>query len=191
MGNSTFWVLMPMPAAGVERFAPRLRPPVAEHAADPRTREWWRRWAADPNGEQAFHAFHERAFDGPLDEHVDVVYEAWELGQATGPYVHLAARKGSPMAGLAYAIGPERFARLPGWFGDFLLTPEQARAALPAVEAAFDLDGAARATAVERLVEALPECWDGPERILDEVLPVWRAAVEAGHGLFGTQVTPT
>ncbi|WP_416874193.1 hypothetical protein [Kitasatospora sp. SC0581] len=62
------------------------------------------------------------------------------------------------------------------------------RAALPAVEAVFDLDGAERRAAERRALDAL---WtDDLSGLFDAVLPVWRAAAEAGHGLIGAQFVP-
>ncbi|MFD8707703.1 hypothetical protein ACFV1W_34830 [Kitasatospora sp. NPDC059648] len=81
---------------------------------------------------------------------------------------------------------------MPGWFGDLLLSPDEVKASLPAVEAVFALDEEERARVVERAPEVLVEGYnsDGIEAMVDGVVPVWRAAAETGQGLFATQVGP-
>ncbi|MFG2254434.1 hypothetical protein [Streptomyces mirabilis] len=37
----------------------------------------------------------------------------------------VVARKAGPFSASAYALGPDAVLRLPGWFGDFLLTPSR------------------------------------------------------------------
>ncbi|MER7753170.1 hypothetical protein [Kitasatospora sp. NPDC097643] len=189
MSFTAHWALMRMTAADVDRFAPRIRPLLAEHTAEPRIRELRRRWEAGLTDEQAFF---ELAAACPLDDHIEVVFEAWEAGHHTGPYLHASCRKSYPMAGLAHGLGPERFAALPGWFGDLLLDPDEVRATLPAVEAALTLDGETRAAVIARASEVLVEGFnEGADALLDGILWMWRAAAEAGHGLIGAQVVPT
>ncbi|MET8625297.1 hypothetical protein ABZW30_16355 [Kitasatospora sp. NPDC004669] len=161
MGFVAMWILMPLPAAEAERFLPQLFPPPQSDPPD----------------------------FCPLDDRIETLYELWEICQHAGPWVSVSALSRYPIHGLADALGPERFARLPPGLEAFQLDPAAVRASLPAVEAVFTMDEATRAEAGERLWIAL----DGSREpdLLDGVLPVWRAAVEAGHGLIGAQVVPT
>ncbi|MET8625298.1 hypothetical protein ABZW30_16360 [Kitasatospora sp. NPDC004669] len=180
------WFLIPAPAAAVERHGPRLRALLAERAADPDNRELLRRWRRDGLRPEEL----EWLASGPLGQDPDGLYDAWnDCGKEIGPYVCVSARNRYPVLGLAHALGPERLAGLPGWFGDMVLTPEEAEAALPAVEAVFDLDNAARAAAEERALEVLRGT-DDVSGLFDAVVPVWRATVEAGHGMIGAQLIP-
>jgi len=49
----------------------------------------------------------------------------------------IAVRKGDPVAALYYGLGYRAAHALPGHFGCFLLTADQARAAFPEIEAAL------------------------------------------------------
>ncbi len=178
------WFLIPAPAEAVERHGPRLRGALAAHAAEPGNRELRRRWEREGLGPEEL----ECLAVGPLGEDLDALYAAWEDCGKAGPYAAVSARNRYPVLGVAHGLGPERMAALPGWFGDVVLTPEELRASLPAVEAVFDLDGAARAAAEERAVEVLRS--DCPGDLFDVAVPVWRAAAAAGHGLIGAQLVP-
>ncbi|MER7753171.1 hypothetical protein [Kitasatospora sp. NPDC097643] len=185
MGYSIMWVLVPAPAGVVERYGPRLRPLVEAEAALPSSRELWARWEQgllDGDGLLDVAC-------GPLGEHLDVLYEAWDGCADAGAGLAVSARNRYPVAGLAHGLGPERFAALPGWFGDLLLDPDEVRASLPAVEAAFALDATAYEAAVDRAYVLLNDAYRLGE-LFDGVLPVWRAAAEAGHGLIGAQIVP-
>ncbi|WP_158714163.1 hypothetical protein [Kitasatospora aureofaciens] len=84
------------------------------------------------------HQFIDAAGPSALDERICLVYEAWERGYDKAlPHLAVSVRKGYPATAMAFALGPERTAALPGWFGDLILTPEQVRQTLPAVEQAF------------------------------------------------------
>ncbi|MFE5585364.1 hypothetical protein [Kitasatospora sp. NPDC056531] len=186
MSYSGMWFLIPAPAGAVERHGPRLRALLAEHAADPDNRELLRRWGRDGLGPEEL----EWLASGPLGQDPNGLYDAWnDCEKDIGPYVCVSARNRYPVLGLAHALGPERLAGLPGWFGDMVLTPEEVRAALPAVEAVFDLDAAARAAAEERALEVLRGT-DDVSGLFDAVVPVWRATVEAGRGMIGAQLIP-
>ncbi|MFG2842666.1 hypothetical protein ACGF12_05760 [Kitasatospora sp. NPDC048296] len=185
MSYAGMWFLIPAPAEAVERHGPRLRALLAEHAADPGNRELLRRWERDGLGPDEL----ECLATGPLGEDPDGLYAAWSDCGEIGPCVVVSARNRYPVLGLAHALGPERLAGLPGWFGDLVLTPEEVAAALPAVEAVFDLDAAARAAAEERALAVLRGT-DDVSGLFDAVVPVWRATVEAGQGLIGAQLIP-
>ncbi|MGW2376219.1 MULTISPECIES: hypothetical protein [Kitasatospora] len=192
MSFTALWVLLPLTAADVERFAPLVHPVLAEHAGQPGIRDLRRRWEAGELGVADWNAFMELTGACPLDDHLDVFMDVCDAYDQGDPYLAASARKGYPIAGLAHGLGPERFAGLPGWFGDFLLTPAEAKAALPAVEAVFDLDDAERERVLRRAPEALTEGFGAhePEALLDGMVPFWCSVVRAGKGLFAAQVTP-
>lgn len=56
----------------------------------------------------------------------------------------VAVRKGEPATALHHGLGAEASSRLPGWFGDFLLTADEARAVLPGAESVLALTGPRR-----------------------------------------------
>ncbi|MFI9362426.1 hypothetical protein ACIG5E_15445 [Kitasatospora sp. NPDC053057] len=187
MSYSGVWFLIPAPAAAVERHGPRLRALLDEHAADPGNVELRRRW--ERGGALSTDEL-EGLVPGPLGQDPNGLYEAWnDCGKEIGPYVCVSARNRYPVLGLAHALGPERLAGLPGWFGDLVLSPEEVRAALPAVEAVFDLDDAERAAAEERARDVLRGT-DDVSGLFDAVVPVWRATVAAARGMIGAQLIP-
>ncbi|MCX4744278.1 hypothetical protein OG455_01905 [Kitasatospora sp. NBC_01287] len=208
MSATGIWVLLPVPDEAVARFAPLLDPPVARQRQAARTRRLWRDWQAAPelvgglrqvgaNGralEEASEAFQELSGACPLDAHIETVYELWGHGDQQGPLLTAGCRKGHPAAALAHGLGPARFARLPGWFGDLTIGSARVRAELPHVEAALDLTSAERRAAEERTVTWLCESGDGDAAeaaaMLDGIVPVWQAAARAGRGLSGAMVIP-
>jgi hypothetical protein len=99
------------------------------------------------------------------------------------------ARKASPFAALAYALGPDAVLQLPGWFGDFLLDAEQLRSRLPEAEEALALTGTRRRDAVERIHAWMTGSGDDPnhdaDELLDGPLRVLRHAARTGRGAAG------
>lgn len=187
MSYSGMWFLVPAPAEAVERHGPRLRGLLAEHAADPGAVGLRGRWE---RGEDLGVDELEALASGPLGEDVNGLYAAWnDCGTDIGPYVCVSARNRYPVLGLAHALGPERLAGLPGWFGDMVLTPAEVRAALPAVEAVFALDDTERAAARARALEVLRGT-DDVSGLFDAVVPMWRATAAAGRGIIGAQLIP-
>ncbi|MFE4393596.1 MULTISPECIES: hypothetical protein [Streptomycetaceae] len=184
MSYQAMWFLIPAPADVVERHGPRLRTLLDAHAADPGNRALRRRWEREGLAPEEL----EELAVGLLGEDPDGLYAVWEDCGTAGPCAAVQARNRYPVLGLAHGLGPERTAGLPGWFGDVVVGPEEVRAALPAVEAVFDLDGAERRAAERRALDALRT--DDLSGLFDAVLPVWRAAAEAGHGLIGAQFVP-
>ncbi|MET8540444.1 hypothetical protein ABZW03_07285 [Kitasatospora sp. NPDC004799] len=185
MSYQATWFLIPAPAAAVERHGPRLRALLDAHAAEPGNRALRRRWEA---GEHLAPDELEGLVAGPLGADPDGLYAAWEECGRAGPCAAVPARSRYPVLGLAHGLGPRRTAGLPGWFGDVVLTPEEVRASLPAVEAVFALDTAERRAAEDRAREALRT--DDLAGLFDAAVPVWRAAAGAGHGLIGAQLVP-
>ncbi|KJS55830.1 hypothetical protein VM98_10775 [Streptomyces rubellomurinus subsp. indigoferus] len=179
------WFLVLAPAGAVERHGPALRAQLAEHAAAPGTRALWRRWEREELGFDELEAL----ASGPFGLDVEAMYAVWEDCAGLRPYGAVSARNRFPMLGLAHALGPERIRELPGWFGDLVLSPDEVRSTLPAVEALFALDGAARVEAERRAEQALRSA-DPVGDLFDTAVPIWRAAAEGGHGLIGAQIVP-
>ncbi|MFD5466073.1 hypothetical protein ACFWIQ_25040 [Kitasatospora sp. NPDC127059] len=187
------WCLVPMAADTITHYWKDLAPAVEAEAALPASRDLLRWWQQAGSSEATMHRFLDAAGPSALDERICVVYEAWERGHDEAlPHLAVAARKAYPAAAMAFALGPERHAGLPGWFGDLALTPEQVRQALPAVERAFTWTTRTRDQAGQLLAAALHPEGDQEDidTLLDGVPPVWRAAADAGRGLLGAQFIP-
>lgn len=97
-----------------------------------------------------------------------------------------AARKANPAAALCYGLGARRTAMLPGWFGDFLLSAEEVRTALPRTEEALLLSGTQRSAALDRITAWMTAMGDDPDfdaaELIDAPLRVVRHAAETGSG---------
>ncbi|MER7708082.1 hypothetical protein ABTX81_34990 [Kitasatospora sp. NPDC097605] len=187
------WCLLPVRADTVERYAPELLPAIEAEAASAESAALLRRWRAAGSTEEIRDDLVGSAAPAALDTLIHRVYEAWEHGRVDAlPRLVVSARKGYPAAALAYALGPERFAALPGWFGDLVLSPEEVRRTLPAVGCAFTWTARERHEAALRLAAALRDESDPADidALLDGVPPVWRAAADAGLGLLGAHFLP-
>jgi hypothetical protein len=95
------------------------------------------------------------------------------------------ARKASPAAALYYGLGASAAALLPGWFGDFLLTADGVRAALPDAERALRIDGERRARVLRRIGDWMTGMGDAPEFAAEDLLdgPIEVLCHAAGAGL--------
>ncbi|MGF1425852.1 hypothetical protein [Kitasatospora sp. LaBMicrA B282] len=187
------WCVVPMRADAIMRYVPDFAPAIEAQATDPDSLAFLQRWRASGSTEAGRHDFVESAAPCVLDEKICLVYEAWEHGRDPSlPYLAVAARNSYPAAGLAYALGPECFAHLPGWMGDFILTPDQVRHTLPDIERAFTWTPATRRHAAQLLTAALrDECaQDDLDALLDGLPPLWRAATDAGRGLLAAHFIP-
>ncbi|WP_328861417.1 hypothetical protein [Streptomyces sp. NBC_00306] len=104
-----------------------------------------------------------------------------------------AARKGDPAVALYYGLGAEAAARLPGWFGDFLLTAAEVRAVLPHAESVLAVNGPRRAEILGRIDVWMSAMSDEPGfdagTLLDGPLRVLRYAAEHGAGAVGVSET--
>ncbi|MFE3879481.1 hypothetical protein ACFXPX_34405 [Kitasatospora sp. NPDC059146] len=187
------WCLVPVRPDTVARYAPELAPVIEAEAALQASTDLLRWWRAGGSNPEALDRFIDLTAPSALDERICTVYEAWEQGYDKSlPHVVASARKAYPASAMAFALGPQRFAHLPGWFGDLLLTPEQVVQTLPAVERAYDWTPQSRHQAELLLTAALHDEGgrDDITALLDGVPPVWRAAANAGHGLLGAQFIP-
>lgn len=111
------------------------------------------------------------------------------MPEAVGAGLFVAtARKANPVAALYYGLGAQRSAMLPGWFGNFLLSADEVRAALPRVEEALLMSDAQRGTALSRITDWMTTMGDTPDsaaaaELINAPLRVIRYAAEAGSGV--------
>ncbi|MEU4150520.1 hypothetical protein [Streptomyces sp. NPDC026659] len=204
------WVIGTVPDAELSellRAAVRASPPtpMPSYAHVPGELAWWRStvpeslfsasesepgsWVA---GEDAFRlsAFFDGCQDDsdPVEALGDAVMDAFPPQGEEGLFAAVA-RKASPFSALAYALGPDAMLRLPGWFGDFLLSAEEVRARLPAAEEALALTGTRRRDVAERIHRWMTGLGDDPdhdaEALLDGPLRVLRHAARTGQGAAG------
>lgn len=187
------WCLIPMHADTITRYRTDLAPAIEAEAALPESRDLLQRWHQAGSTEAIMYQFLAAAAPSALHERICLVYEAWERGYDKAlPHLAVATREAHPATAMAFALGPQRNAELPGWFGDLILTPEQVLRTLPAGERAFTWTTQTRRRAELRLAAALhPEGdQDDIDALLDSVPPVWRAAAGAGRGLLGAHFIP-
>lgn len=110
-------------------------------------------------------------------EVVDAAGEAGESGRSCP-----GARKAAPAAAFYYALGAADAARMPGSFGDFLLTGDEAAAALPELERILAADR--QAELIERATRWLSEAsLSTPRELVEGVLRVFREASARGLGV--------
>ena len=121
--------------------------------------------------------FWDAVSDELVDEVLEVVSEVGESG-----YCCPGVRKAAPAAAFYNALGVGPAARMPGCLGEFLITAEEAAAALPEVEQI--LADTRREELIERVGRWLGEGeMDDPVEIVDGVLRVFREAVARGLGI--------
>ncbi|MFF2190140.1 hypothetical protein [Streptomyces sp. NPDC058155] len=105
----------------------------------------------------------------------------------------VAVREGEPATALHHGLGAEASSRLPGWFGDFLLTADEVRAVLPGAESVLAVTGPRRREVLARIDAWAYAMADAPEGEFDAAgllagpLRVLRYA--AAHGLGVVAVT--
>ncbi len=187
------WCLVPVNADTVARYAPELAPAIEAEAARPASTDLLQWWQATGSSPETMDRFIDLAAPSVLDERICTVYEAWEQGYDRSlPLLGVSARKAYPAAAMAFALGPRRYAELPGWFGDLILTPAEVAQSLPAIERAYDWTARSRRQAALLLTAALRDEGDPDDidALLDGVPPVWRAAADAGRGLLGAHFIP-
>jgi hypothetical protein len=121
---------------------------------------------------------------------MDLLRDAERAGDTEGSAAFVAAaRKGDPAVALCYGLGAEAAARLPGWFGDFLLTAAEARAVLPHTESVLAVAGPRRTEILARIDAWMSAMSDEPgfdaRTLLDGPLRVLRYAAANGLGAVG------
>ncbi|MET7715081.1 hypothetical protein [Streptomyces sp. NPDC005407] len=121
---------------------------------------------------------------------MDLLRDAGRAGDTAGSAAFVAAaRKGDPAVALCYGLGAEAAARLPGWFGDFLLTAAEARAVLPHAESVLAVAGPRRTEILARIDAWMSAMSDAPgfdaRTLLDGPLGVLRYAAANGLGAVG------
>ena len=211
MGVSGMWVIGGMDEKHVTELAPRFHSVVATHAARPDRQAAWRAWCdgqalvpglfpdtrpgyanmvAPHTAVAAFHALAgDMPWDDPGAEDLDVlrgdIYDDGVKGFC------VVVRKGSPVAALFHGIGPARAQLLPGWFGNFLLAPDEVMALRSQVEGALAIPVGERSVVLERVRDWLNGMGDSgdedAEDLLDGPLRCFREAAGGGLGLCGSQ----
>ncbi|MDQ0941552.1 hypothetical protein [Streptomyces sp. V1I1] len=121
---------------------------------------------------------------------MDLLHDAGRAGDTEGSAAFVAAaRKGDPAVALCYGLGAEAAARLPGWFGDFLLTTAEARTVLPYAESVLAVAGPRRTEILARIDAWMSAMSDDPgfdaRTLLDGPLRVLRYAAANGLGAVG------
>ena len=133
---------------------------------------------------EAGSAFADLFWDTTSDELVNEVMTAAGVAGESGCCC-VGARKGAAAAAFYQALGAAQAVRMPGYLGDFLITTDQAAAALPELERL--LAGARREGLVERVGRWLDHAANGSaseaSEIVDGVLRVFREAVAQGLGV--------
>lgn len=115
------------------------------------------------------------------DASLNLMPQAAGMGRFT-----VEGRSANPVAALHYALGYESAAKLPGWFGDFLLPADAVVAALPGVEGALRLTGTRRAEVLSRISDWMAvmggdSAFDAAE-LLDAPLRVFQHAADTRSG---------
>ncbi|MET9954337.1 hypothetical protein ABZ135_22710 [Streptomyces sp. NPDC006339] len=208
MGFTSAWGISAHPDPVIARLAPRLLPAIEADREAPGARARWDAWRRAPLPDhrtwygggtgggtatadrEAIESFRyltapgtrvDELCAGVRDPDFYVVDDLWDGQDLDHIFVSVHA-KDYAVTSLFHAVGPARAALLPGWCGNFLLTADETRRALPRVEAALAFRPAERAAAEDKdwLYYAA-----GEESVLDGPLRVWRAAVRDGLGLCG------
>lgn len=205
------WLVAAMPQERVKELAPGFNSTVDRHAAKAEHQVAWRAWCENPDlvpglfpDPQAGHptmvaplpsvaAFDALASDTPWE---DPEAEPIDFNAARNYIdglepVCVIVRKGSPVAALFHGIGPARARLLPGWLGNFLLTPDEVRDLEPQLKEALAMPAEEHAQVVQRVRDWLNAMGDSGDKDADLLvsgpLRTWRAAVEAGAGLCASQ----
>jgi hypothetical protein len=209
MSSMGVWSVVAIRDEDVRRFAPLLRPLIEAAAGDPATAERYRWWAAAPERVRGFRPSPPGSRRLELNEESESFrcIPAHPLGEtraadpecavtrcqdayvrAVEPFVAVT-RRCDPVAALFHGLGPARAAALPGFFGDFILSSDEAGAALPALRAALTFrPGAEREAATARMRDWLFNLGDAdqePDELFGGLLPCWEHAVRLGLGLSG------
>jgi hypothetical protein len=184
MGLPGIWALGAVSPETVVALSP-LRTAIEVAARENATA--WQRWAADP---EDFGLLAELVDTSPFDLMHGVAdfscVRVWERTDRDIEMVFAVLRKTDQVSALWWVLGPERAAALPGWCGDMILTPEEVRTALPAIERAFTWTPTRSAAVLAELTEIVEA--KNAEQLLTEVPRLWREAAAAGRGIVATRV---
>jgi hypothetical protein len=198
------WVLLVAPDEDLGRYQARFAALLAEHAARPDVQALWRGWLANPalvHGYTVRPDGRSRYLDEPneaflrlgatypiADPDLGLVRDCQNLAGDGRDAVVIVTREVDPVAALFHGLGPARATRLPGFFGNFVLTSAECRAAEPAVGEAFGLDDQEQAAVLDRIDQWLETGdTDKPaEQILRAVPAIWGRATRLGLGVCAT-----
>lgn len=205
------WVIAGLHQVHVAQLAPRFHAIVAAHAAQPERQAAWRAWCDGPElvpgyfpDPQPGHpnmvgplpataAFNALACDMPFSspDAMDLDLMRGDLYDDAVKPVCVLVRKGSPVAALFHGVGPGRSRLIPGWFGNFVLTPKEVRDTRSQLEEALTIPPAERTEVLVRIRAWLSGMGDSGDKDAEELLigPLrcWIEAVEVGLGLCGSQ----
>jgi hypothetical protein len=199
MSVTGVWLVTTVPEERVREWHGRFAGALAQEAAARRKMfAWWRTVAEEPFVESSHDLwrltdiglrFLEASYAQTDEELAGEIMAAADAAGEEGRFV-ASARKGSPAAALAYALGCAEAARLPGALGEFLLSRADVLPALAEAEQVLDLSGERRASVAERIGQWLEAGADEPGfdavTLLDGPLRLFRRAAAEHTGLAGT-----
>jgi len=211
VGASAVWIIAAPREEWVAQYGPIFHLAVARHMARPEHQAVWHAWCENPDLEPGYFpdprpgspnqvaphppvvAFAALAGDMPWDDPEAPPIDLFSSHAYRDDVEHIAlvVRKGSPVAALFHGIGPARAQLLPGWMGNFLLTPAEVRAAGTRVEEALTFNANEREPVMQRVRDWLNLMGDSGDEDAEEVvagpLRCWRSAIESGTGLCANQ----
>lgn len=203
MSTSGVWVVAALEGQDVTRLTSRFRAALAAHTSDPEVRERWQRWADAPElvtgyrpeSPNSLHQVLDEASlsfleldDIPIAQAGSLIHDCWNSASQQVDPACITARKAAPVLALFYGLGPERAAKIPGWCGNFLLTPAECQAALADIETILAPSQPQWSQTLARINFWLTKVGDAnsdADQMTSKVLECWRAAAAKGLGLCG------
>ncbi|MDT3444373.1 hypothetical protein QOZ89_32930 [Pseudofrankia sp. BMG5.37] len=178
MSVSMLWAVSALDAPALERWAPVWTSLFDGYASREDLRTCWQGWLDDGQPDESFARMFSAVAHGGWKELWDF---SNECASEVLTDIHVTRRCSAPEA-LFYAIGPARARSLPGFLGNFILTPGQLSAALPGIVAAFSFSPRERIQIRGRVDEALA---DSAPHDIDDVLDTLprRARWAADHSM--------
>jgi hypothetical protein len=172
------WAVSAMDAPALDRWAPVWTNLFDEYASREDLRARWRRWLDHGQPDESFAEMFSVVAHGGWQELWDF---SNECASEVLTDVHVTRRRSATEA-LFHAIGPARARLLPGFLGNFILTPDQLAAVLPDILTAFSFSPHERVQVCRRVDEVLT---DSAPHDLDDVLDTFprRAQWAAGHSM--------
>ncbi|WP_131803646.1 MULTISPECIES: hypothetical protein [Pseudofrankia] len=178
MSVSMLWAVSAVDAQVLDRWGPIWTSLFDGYASRKDLQAGWQRWLDHGQPDASF----AEIFSAVTH---DCWQELWTFAhECTSEVltdVQVTRRRPAPEA-LFYAIGPARARLLPGFLGNFILTPSQLTAALPDIQAAFAFSQLERDQVLGRVEEAL---LDSAPCDVDDVLDTLprRAQWAADHAM--------